>query len=144
MEGIEMLTETERLLLMAAGVHGLGPNTDLSCANTARVVDQALRWLGLTAEEIRRGLNEPECHPVSEEVYNVLVRMTHQTHRDGPGPAPERPGKALFEGGGNWGVPGDASSPPAWPHFNSCRLTAHGERIALELLEQHPEYREKG
>jgi len=44
MDDIEILTPTERLLLMAAAVHGLGPNTDLSRANTAKVIGQALQW----------------------------------------------------------------------------------------------------
>ena len=60
---------------MAAAVHGLGPDTDLSRANTARVVDQVLRWRGLNAEEIQSGWKELECDPVHEEVYNALIRM---------------------------------------------------------------------
>jgi|GEM_PF-6774912 len=78
MDDRKTLTETERLLLMAAAVHDLGPDTDLAYANTARVVDQALRWRGLSVEEIRNGWREPESHPINEEVYNVLIRMTHQ------------------------------------------------------------------
>ncbi len=50
-------------------------------------------------------------------------------------------GSALFEGGGNWGVPGDPDRPACWPSFNSCRLTAEGERLARSLLAQHPAYR---
>src|SRR5262245_49504878 len=101
----ETLTETEWLLLMAAAVHELGPDTDLRRANTARVVNQVLRWRGLSAEEVRCGWRERDCDPIHEEVYKALIRMTHETHRDGPGRAPERPGVPLFEGGGNWGVP---------------------------------------
>jgi hypothetical protein len=103
MDDPETFTDTEQLLLMAAAIQGLGPDTDLSRANTARVVDQALRWRGLSAEEIRRGWEEPEIHPVNEEVYDVLIRMTHPM----PDRAPERPGAPLLEGEGNWGVPGD-------------------------------------
>ena len=152
MDDLETLTETERLLLMAAAVQGLGANADLSRANTARVVNQVLRWRGLSAEEISRGWLELEersvrkkrrkggySEPVHEEVYNVLVRMTRQMGRVGR--APERPGEPLFEGSGNWGVPGDPKRPASWPHYNSCRLTAHGERIGQELLGRHPEYR---
>ena len=51
----ETLTETERLLLMAAAIHDLGPATDLGRANSARVVNQVLRWRGLSAEEITTG-----------------------------------------------------------------------------------------
>jgi hypothetical protein len=153
MDDIETLTETERLLLMAAAVHGLGPGTDLSRANTARVVNQALLWLGVSPEEIRRGWEELETHkqgeqlenhPGSEAFYAALVRMTHQLLRGGPGRAPERAGPALFEGSGNWGVPGDPGCPASSPYFNSCRLTARGEQIARELLVRHPEYRMAG
>jgi hypothetical protein len=44
MGGMGELTEAEQQLLMAAGVHGPGPATDLGRANTARVVNQVLRW----------------------------------------------------------------------------------------------------
>src|SRR5437660_5231768 len=107
MDAREPLTETERLLLMVAAVQGMGPDTDLDYANTARVVNQVLRWRGLSAEEVRRGSRDRDCDPAHEDVYNALIRMTHQTLRVGPGRAPERPGVPLFEGGGNWGVPGD-------------------------------------
>ncbi len=133
----ETLTETERLLLMAAAVQQLGPTTDLGRANTARVVDQVLRWLGLSAEEISRGWDEATIRPIHQEVYNVLIRMTYQT----PNRAPERPGPPLFEGNGNWGVPGDPTRPACLPQYNSCRLTAEGDRLAWEVLKQHPEYR---
>lgn len=141
MIGVGHLTEVEQQLLMAAGVHGLGPTTDLGLANTARVVNQVLRWRGLTPEQISAGWGDDDCDPEHDAVYAALVRMTHQECRDGSFRPAERPGPALFEGGGNWGVPGDPDCPPCWPHFNSCRLTAEGERIARLLLEQHPEYR---
>lgn len=141
MDGAGDLTEVERQLLMAAAVHGLGPATDLGRANTARIVNQVLRWRGLTAEQIKSGWRSEDCDPEHDAVYAALVRMTHQMHREGPGRAPERPGTALFEGGGNWGVPGDPQEPACWPQFNSCRLTADGERLARLLLEHHPEYR---
>src|SRR5436190_12285719 len=35
------------LLLMAAAVHELGPGTNLSYANTAKAMRQALHWAGL-------------------------------------------------------------------------------------------------
>jgi hypothetical protein len=142
MDEIGTLTETERLLLMAATVHGRGAATDLGYANTARVVDQVLRWRGLSAEQVDSGWRTYDCDPVHEEVYYTLVRMTHQIEQSGPGRAPERPGVALFEGGGNWGVPGDPNNPACWPQYNSCRLTAEGERVAHELLERYPEYRQ--
>lgn len=136
----ETLTETERLLLMAAAVHELGPAADLSRANTNRVVDQVLQWRGLSTEEIRDGWWEQECGTVHAEVYNALVRMTHQIHRVGAGRVPERPGVPLFEGSGDWGIPGDPSRPACLPYFNSCRLTSEGERIAEELLKRRPGY----
>jgi len=95
MDRRETLTETEGLLLMAAAVHALGPATDLSRANTARVVDQVLRWRGLSAEEVRDGWQEQECGPIHAQVYNALIRMTHEIARAGPGRPPERPGAAV-------------------------------------------------
>src|SRR4051794_18785489 len=104
-------TDTEQLLLMAATLQGFGPDRDLSRGtNTARVVNQVLRWRGLSDEQIRAGWRDDEYRgpdPSHEEVYQALIRMTHQTVLDGPGRPPERSGPALFEGGGDWGVPGD-------------------------------------
>ena len=132
------LTEIERQLLMAAAVHGLGPATEVRYANTARVVNLVLRWRGLAPNQINAGWRDDECDPEHDAVYEALIRMTHQLHMQGPGRAPERPGPALFEGGGNWG---DGDRPASWPQFNACRLTAEGERLARELLARHPEYR---
>jgi hypothetical protein len=142
MSGAGSLTEVEQQLLMAAAVHGLGPATDLGFANTAQVVNQVLRWRGLTAAQVNVGWRERDCDREHDAVYAALVRMTHQECRDGTFRPGERPGPALFEGGGNWGVPGDPDRPACWPHFNSCRLTTEGERLAHLLLERHPEYRE--
>lgn len=134
------LTNMERLLLMAAAVQGLGPQTDLSYANTALVVLQALKWSGLDSAEVREQWHQLARHPALDEVYEPLIHMTHQQVRDGGIRAAERPGPALFEGGGNWGSPGDPERRPCHPHFNSCRLTALGEQIALALLAEHPEF----
>jgi hypothetical protein len=130
MDDRETLTAKERLLLMAAAVQGLGPSTDIDRANTARVVDQVLRWLGISAGEIIRGWGEAAIGPIHQEVYNVLIRMTYQM----PDRAPERPGTPLFEGKGNWGIPGEPTRPACLPQYNSCRLTAEGEKRASELL----------
>jgi hypothetical protein len=135
-----MLTENERLLLMAAVVHELGPGADLTRANTARVVDQVLRWRGLSDQQVRAGWRDLDCDPMHREVYEALVRMTGHRYGDVLLRAPERPGLPLFEGAGNWGVPGDPSRPACWPQYNACRLTAEGEELARELLAQHPEY----
>jgi hypothetical protein len=141
MDTRETLTEVEGLLLMAAAVHGMGPASDLSRANTERVVNQVLRWRGLSAEEIRDGWMEQGCGPIHEEIYSALIRMTCETARAGLGRPSARPGAPLFEGGGNWGVPADPNCPACMPQFNSCRLTAEGERLAQDLLAWHPEYR---
>lgn len=135
------LTEVEKQLLMAAVVHDLRPATDLSQANSVRIVNQVLQWCGLSAEQIDSGWRVSDCDPEHETVYAALVRMTHQKCRDGNLRPAERPGPALFEGGGNWGVTGDTNRPACWPHYNSCRLTIEGERLALLLLEQHREFR---
>jgi hypothetical protein len=133
------LTDMERLLLMAAAVRGLGPNTDLSRANTWKIVLQALKWSGLDSPEVRELWLQNEWHPALEAVYGPLVRMTQPQCLDDSFRPAERPGPALFEGCGNWGISGER--PPCDPHFNSCRLTTLGEQVALALLEQHPEYR---
>ncbi len=130
MDGTSDLTEIEQQLLMAAAVHGLGSDTDLGRANTARIVNQVLEWRGLSGEQVRLGWRDEDCDPFHDLVYSALIRMTHQKHREGAGRAPERQGPALFEGGGNWGVPGDPDFPACWAQYNSCRLTAEGERFA--------------
>jgi hypothetical protein len=134
------LSKMEKLLLMAAAVHGLGPQTDITCANTAKVVLQALEWAGLDGVDVCNQWNNLEWHPALDEVYRPLVRMTKQQLRTGGHRPAERSGPALFEGGGNWGVPGDPGRPPCDPHFNSCRLTEMGEQIAMALLAEHPEF----
>ncbi len=141
MGGTGDLTEIEQQLLMAASVHGLGTGTDLGRANTARIVDQVLAWRGLSGEQVRSWWRDEDYDWTHDLVYPALIRMIHQKHREGPGRAPERPGQALFEGGGNWGVPGDSDFPACWPQHNSCRLTGEGERLARLLLEGHPECR---
>jgi hypothetical protein len=119
---------------MAAAVLDLGPNTNLDRANTAKIVDQVLRWLGVRKEEMNLGWERPKKQPINDEVYNVLVFMTRQARPNGSWRKQQRAGKPLFEGSGNWGVPGDPECPPCWPHYNSCRLTVHGEQIARQLL----------
>ncbi len=131
MDGDESLTIAERELLMAAAIQGLGPDADFSRAHTIRLVARVLQWRGRTDEEIHSGWDEPENLPVNYEVYDTLVRMVH------------KPSAPLFEGYGYWGVPGDPNQPACWPYYNCCRLAAHGERVARELLSQYPEYRSR-
>lgn len=116
------LTELERQLLRAALELGFGPNTDLSRANTARVVDRVLAWRGLSSEQIEAGWRADDCDSEHATVYAVLMRLTLEAQ--GP----------LFEGSGNWGTPGVPDAPACWPQYNSCRLTAEGERLARMAL----------
>ena len=137
----DSFSHIEQLLLMAAAVQGLGPNASLERVNAGKVVLQALQWAGLLDNEVRLAWRAVEVHPAVYRVYDALIRMTLQQCVSGTGRLPERPGAVLFEGGGNWGVPGDPESPACDPFFNSCRLTEEGERVAQKLLVQHPEYR---
>jgi hypothetical protein len=138
------LSEIEQQLLMAAAVHRLGPQTDLRRANTVRIVDQVLAWRGLSAEQRRAGWwDDGDSAPSHKAVYGVLIRMTEPVNNQGSWRAAKRPGLPLFEGGGNWGVPGNPNKPACWPHYNSCRLTNEGEQLARLLLDGHPEYRLK-
>jgi hypothetical protein len=129
-----MLTEMDRLLLMAAAVHGLGSSTDLRRANAAKVVGQALVWAGLVDDEVREAWRSLEGHPAIDQCYEALIRMIRRLDAAWA----NDPTQPLFEGMGNFGSRED---PPAYPHFTSCRLTLGGEQLARELLEQHPEYR---
>lgn len=140
----EPLSRIEKLLLMAAAVHGLRPGSNIRYANTARVVHTALEWAGLYSEEVAGRWSADEWHPALDEVYEPLVRMTQVELRTGDFRPAERCGPALFEGSGDWGVPGDPKRPPADPRFNSCRLTGIGDQIALKLLAEHPEYGSPG
>src|SRR5262249_7308008 len=106
--------------------------------------------LGMSPEEIECAwealeADEPEqqrdSRPSNEEVYDALIRMIHARSRVGADGAPEAP---LVEGNGNWGFPSDPTRPACLPHYNSCRLTERGERIARELLAQHPRYHRSG
>lgn len=132
------LIEMERLLVMAAAVHGLGPNTPLT-ANAAKVVRQALQWAGLMNDEVREAWSRLEYHPAILDCYGTLIRMIRQFLQNDRILPPERLGEALFEGAGNFGTPRE---PRAFPDFTSCHLTEYGELVAKELLEQYPEYRQ--
>jgi hypothetical protein len=127
------LTDVERLLLMAAAVQQHGPELDIDHASTAAIVLQVLKWSRPDYDDIRRRWKQGEWPSEIDEVYEPLARMTHMQLRAGGFRPAERPGPALFEGSGNWGVPGDPEHPPADPRFNSCRLTALGLQVANEL-----------
>ena len=117
------------LLLMAAAVHRLGPETDLTHANTYMVMRQALHWAGLLHGEIETCFESYDDAPPVSKFYDALTSMILQ----------KRPTEVLFEGGGNWGGPGLRR---AAAHFTSCRLTKRGWLVASQLLERHPRYRE--
>ena len=119
----------EQQLLIAALVLGLTPSIELYRANSARVVNQVLSWRGMTKEQIDSGWRDDDCDPEHKLVYSALVKLIHTNHDE----------VLLFEGAGNWGVPSDPDRPACHPQFNSCRLTAEGEKLAVFLLEQHPE-----
>jgi hypothetical protein len=57
---------------MAAAVHGLGPATDLGRGNTVRIVNQVLRWRGLTAERINVGWRDEDRDPEYEAAPTEL------------------------------------------------------------------------
>jgi hypothetical protein len=133
------LNELEQLLLMAAAVHELTPKSHF--AITAKVVRQVLRWTGSFSEEVIEAWNSDDDHSTIDLVYGTLVRMTQPINSNGPIRPPEREGEVLFEGQGNWGNPRNPDNPPAYPHFNACRLTIHGWNLANNLLMEHPEYR---
>jgi hypothetical protein len=123
------LSEMQRLLLMAAAVHGLCPGAPLT-SNCGRVLGTALRWAGrLTPDVLASWTDDFDIHPVVRECYSALILMVQ--HR----PAEE----ASLEGAGNFGTP---SEPLAQPWFTSCRLTERGELVAEDLLSQHPGYRQ--
>lgn len=135
MSELPPLTEFERLLLMAAEVQGMGPNTTLHYANTAKVILQVLDWCEAWDDEVIHCWDNDEEHPAIERFYDPLVRMIPIRPMRGP-IVLRRPGEQLFEGGGNWET-------PCRPRFNSCRLTAYGQAVAQELLRRSPQYRDK-
>ncbi|MCC7424306.1 MAG: hypothetical protein IT428_28900 [Planctomycetaceae bacterium] len=116
----EPLTEIQKQLLRAAAIAGLGSQTDLSRANTVRVIRPVLQWRGLTEEQIADGW-ECESAVVHNEVYKILIDMVHDA--------------IFFEGSGTWGDPRDSTRKACWPQYNSCRLTETGDALARELLD---------
>ena len=130
------LTEIERLLLMAAVVHDLGPQASLKHANGGKVVGQALLWAGHLDCELREAWESCEYYREIETFYATLIRMTQQVLRDGTTRPPIRPGPVLFEGSGNLGTP---EEPGAFPFFTAFHLTERGAQVGGLLLERHPQ-----
>jgi hypothetical protein len=118
------LTENQKLVLMAAAVHGLGPETDLMYANARRVVRQALVWQGYWDQELDAVWNPYDGSPALEAVYGALLSLIKM-------------GEPLFEGAGNLG---SDSLPSAFPDFVSCRLTTRGQAMAEQLLAEQPRF----
>jgi hypothetical protein len=114
----------ERLLVMAASLHGARPRGPIH-ANCGRVLGQALLWAGLWNDQ----LNHHQFHdledPIIEEWYGALIRLTRHV----PG------SEALIEGFGNLG---SDTRPPAFPAFTACRLTAKGRELAERLFARCP------
>ena len=127
----------EQLLIMAAAIHGFCSQTDLERANGDKIVGQALEWLGILKDRVRESWENYEYCEEIVAVYGTLIRVTHQLHKVGAGRPPASGETPIFEGSGNHGTPAE---PGAFPHFNSFRLTPHGEQLAAELLKQHPEF----
>ncbi len=137
MANTEMLTDMEKLLLMAAATNGLGPDTPWTRAHSSKVVGRALHWAGLVDDQVRTAWMSDEYCPAITQCYGALIRMIRQVLKVGF-KEPERPGEPLFEGAGNFGTP---DNPHAMPQFTACWLTAYGMQVAQDLLEKHPEYR---
>ena len=117
------------LLLMAAAIHRLGPETDLTHGNGARVMRQALHWAGLLHGASETCFESYDDAALVTQFYDAQAVMILQNG----------PTEVLSEGGGNWGGPGFR---PAATHFTSSRLTKRGWSLAHQLLRRHPRYRE--
>jgi hypothetical protein len=117
--GKNQLGDRERLLLMAALIHGVRPREEVR-ANCMRVIRQALIWAGLWKDGMHRG---SPLHPVVDDWYRTLIRMTQHL------PASE----LRIEGFGKLAL-------PAFPHYTGCRLTPKGRKVAKRLLASHSEY----
>jgi hypothetical protein len=123
-----VLSEPQRLLLMAAAIHDLRPQAKLT-ANCGRVVWTALQWAGRLTPDVQAAWsNDFEYHPIVRDWQGVLIGLIQH----------EPPAEALLEGAGMFGTPAE---PEALPWFTGCRLTLCGEQLADSLLAQHPEYR---
>ena len=122
------LDEPERLLIMAAHMHGRAPDEpeERIRANCGKVIAQALVWAGLWTEQLRPHFQDRMDLTIAEW-YSTLIAMTQV-------PVEE----LLLEGWGNLGSP--VGDPPAAPTFTACRLTNKGWDLAKQLLAENPDY----
>jgi hypothetical protein len=114
--------EREKLILMAASVHGAplnGPYT----ANCGRVLGQALIWACLWNDTVKEQLYGDKVGDTStvEAWYATLIAMTKHI--------PES--ETLIQGWGNLNL-------PAAPAYTSCGLTSKGWDLAEKLLADRP------
>jgi hypothetical protein len=118
------LSGVQKFLLMGAFYEGARPGSRFH--KCQRVIVEALTMAGKRDYFIdyRR---RHEVTPDVEAYYKVLVEMIRH--------APEN--DRLFDGQGNFGTDTDW---PADPPFTECRLTAAGEELAGQLLEQCDEF----
>jgi hypothetical protein len=131
------LTKVEQLLLMSAAVNRRGPYADLTRASTLRVIRPVLEWTGWIERDLKVTTSFEDC-PGLMQCYRALIRMLSIQGKHGTWSKPKRPGKPLFQGNGMFGLNGCILQDPT---FTSCRLTAEGKRLALQLLKRHPEFR---
>ncbi|OAI41662.1 hypothetical protein AYO40_02695 [Planctomycetaceae bacterium SCGC AG-212-D15] len=122
----DKLSERERLIIMAASLHGTKAWERVQRANCFRVLQQALTWARLWDEERMRSRDVEE--PTVDDWYQTLIMMSRMAKKE-----------RLIEGGGNLGVPN--KYPPALPAFTSCGLTAKGKKVARALFARFPKYR---
>ena len=121
------LSERQRLLLMAAYLHGAKPEAEIR-ANCGRVLRQALLWAGLWNETLERDSRHDIENPVIADWYNTLIAMTREVPNS----------ELLIEGQGNLGSP---DHPPAFPSYTGCRLTTKGRECAERLFTAYPQFR---
>ncbi len=127
------LSERERLLLMAAFLHGTKAEAEIR-ANCGQVLRQALVWAGHWKENQDNREFDDNLNPVIKDWYGDLISMIRDNLESG----------LLMEGSGNLGsaddLPfGNPDDEPAAPNFTGCRLTQRGREIAQRLLKVYPQ-----
>lgn len=129
------ITDDEKLLLIAALLEGMSPDSPVDRANTSRLVWRAVLISGrASGDEMDAWVRHEDPEPEAIlDLYHTLVHMVQVRYQN--------PRLALFDGRGNWGDPSDPDSSAAHSNYNSVRLSRLGAQIAFELLPDHPEYR---